>query len=141
MKNMGRTTSTAVWIVLAATFSVTGCKSEPSPRDNVNGTVMFGTQIIERGIVTLHGPDGNQASAAILPGGRYSIDDPPIGLCQITITPTPGFAVASSSQVNDPHAPPVEVVSSLPKKYAKPGNGLSIEVKPGITNYNIVMTP
>lgn len=129
------TTVLVGWLAL-----ISGCgAAKPVVRDNVSGVVKLSGRIFEHGLVTLHGPDGKQASASILSGGRYLIDDPPLGLCQVTVTPPPGFANANFDANADPHAPPKEQASPIPAKYRTPGNGLSVEVKAGATVYNIEM--
>lgn len=131
------TTALVGWLAL-----ISGCGASKShERDNVSGTVTLSGRAFEQGIVTLHGPDGKQASGSILAAGRYLIDDPPLGLCQVTVTPPPGFANATFDKNADPHAPPTEKASPIPAKYRTPGNGLSVEVKAGATVYNIEMTP
>src|SRR5207253_9265284 len=83
--------ATGVAIVL-----MIGCSPSPPPRDNLSGTVRLGDQIVVEGIVTLHGSEGRMANSSIRTDGSFSIDDPPLGLCQITgeVVPDPTGAYA-----------------------------------------------
>lgn len=131
------------WVAMCiAAVGAVGCQSaKPPDRNTVSGVVKLSGQPFTDGIVTLHGSNGQQATGAILGGGRYMIDDPPLGLCQVTVTPIPGFANATQDPNADPHAAPKEKFSSIPIKYRTPGNGLAVEVKTGGTTYDIDMTP
>jgi len=129
-------------LLLLAAAGMVGCQTAKSPeRNTVCGVVKLSGQPFTDGLVTLHGSNGQQATGAILREGRYLIDDPPLGQCEVTVTPIPGFANATADPNADPHAPPKERASRIPIKYRTPGNGLTVEVKPGGTTYDIDMTP
>src|SRR5262249_15539157 len=130
------------WVALPALLLFLGCgKANHSERNTVSGVVTLSGRPFEDGIVTLYGPAGEQATGAILPGGRYSIDDPPLGQCEVTVTPPPGFTSPNFSQGADAHSPPKEKASPIPQKYRNRGNGLTVDVKPGGTIFNIAMVP
>jgi hypothetical protein len=116
---------------------VSCAKKAPAVRNNVAGSVKLGSAPLTSGMVTLHGPDGMTATGAVLPDGNYSIDDPPLGVCQVTVTPPSGFTSPNANAGDDSHAPPESRNSPIPAKYHKPGNGLSVDVKPGATKIDI----
>lgn len=126
-------------ITFCAVFVVSGCKQATVERNTVSGVVTLAGRPFEDGVVTLHGPGGVQAMGSILSGGRYIIDDPPLGLCQVTVSPPPGFATPTLDPNANAHSPPPEASSRIPKKYRTPGNGLSVDVKPGGTVFDIAM--
>ena len=110
-----------------------GCSPSPPPRDNLSGTVRLGDQIVVEGIVTLHGSDGRTANSSIRTDGSFSIDDPPLGLCQITVEAVPDPTGAYS------HGESGTRPSPIPLKYAKPGNGLQVEITPGQHRHDIAL--
>jgi len=133
---MNATTRAAAVFLAAVMLPLAGCSQPVKVRDNVSGAVTLDGKPLAAGIVTLHGPEGQTATGAILADGRYSIDDPPMGMCEVTVEGPPGFASPNAVK-GDSHSPPPEAVSSIPKRYGAKGNGLSVEVKPGSTRYDI----
>jgi hypothetical protein len=116
-----------------------GCSNAtPTVRNNVSGRVLLDGKPVPEGIVTLHGPNGMTANGSIRPDGFYTIDDPPLGLCQITVEAIP-----------DPHGVDVHGEkagtgtrpSVAPARYAKPGNGLQIEVVAGQHKHDVLLKP
>jgi hypothetical protein len=120
----------AVLLVILA-----GCADAPRPRNNVSGRVRLGGRPFTDGIVTLVGPDGREATASILSDGSYSIDDPPLGLCQVVVRDIPGGSGLAAHARHPAPAP-----SCVPKRYQQPGNGFQVEVKPGQVAFDIAMT-
>jgi hypothetical protein len=125
------TTRTAT---LVAVVALAGCASPPAVRNNVTGTVTLDGKPVAAGVVNLHGPDGTVATSGILPDGTYSVDDPPVGLCQITVVD------ATAGSPTSAHDPGPARPSAIPAKYAKPGNGLQVEVRPGQNSHTIALT-
>lgn len=93
--------------------------------------------------MTYHGANNQKASGTILPNGNYTVSDPPVGLCQITLEGVPGNRIGS--QPGDGHSAPVPGAgprpSGIPKKYARPGNGLSHEVVAGTQTRDLELSP
>jgi hypothetical protein len=106
------------------------------------------------GEVIFTGPDGRKASAKASLDGSFLIQNPPLGMCKITIVQIPGLAPPPPEVAQDKAgtikdkvgggirgAKPLEWTIP-PAKYANPDNGLkSYEVKPGRHEYDIRLTP
>jgi hypothetical protein len=119
-----------------AVLLLAGCSAAPAARDNLTGRVLLDGVAVADGIVTLHGPDGQDATSSILTDGTYSVDDPPLGTCQITLRDPPGAAGPAAHG----DSPGENGPSRIPDKYARPGNGLQVEVKPGQTVFTIILS-
>jgi hypothetical protein len=132
---MTRIALAAALLALAA-----GCSSTPE-RPEVTGKVTFQGKPIEEGLVTFHGPDGKQATGSIRPDGGYTVADPPLGVCQITLSGTPGNTGKAGGDGHSAVPGAGQRPSLIPKKYAKPGNGLSHDVKPGPQTCDLPLTP
>jgi hypothetical protein len=134
--------SERVTFVGALVVALVGCSTTP-PRNNLSGKVLLGSEAVIEGIVTLHGPDGKQATSSIFPNGTYSIDDPPIGKCQITLQGIPAGATTGGGRPLK-HGEKTETgsrPSQIPKKYGRLDNGLTVEFSPGRQTYDIVLEP
>jgi hypothetical protein len=126
------------WVVIAAALVLQpGCKSDTPVRNNLAGRVLLDGQLINDGIVTLHGPDWGEATSSIRADGTYSIDDPPLGDCKITVRDVPGARPGAAE--HDP-APEQPRQSRIPFRYEKPENGLHVEVMPGKHSHDIRLT-
>jgi hypothetical protein len=113
-----------------------GCSGPSAVRNNLSGRVLLDGRPVTDGIVTLHGAAGEQGTSSILPDGTYSVDDPPIGTCQITVQDPPGGAGPDAHATN----PAAVRTSRIPARYRKPGNGLEIEVSPGRSAHDICLS-
>ncbi len=130
----------ALWLAVASLtlFVLLGCGAPP--RHNLGGKVILGDTAVAEGVVTLHGPDGQTAASSIRPDGAYSIDDPPLGMCQITVQGAPGI-VSSGGEVHGEN-PEIRVrPSRIPKKYERLDNGLQVQVRGGRQTHDIVLKP
>jgi hypothetical protein len=110
---------------------LTGCAANAPPRNSVSGKVTINERLVTEGMVTFHGADGHTANGAIAPNGGYTIDDPPLGLCEITVEAAPGLSYAVDPVEHGVKPDTNTRPSQVPAKYARPGNGLQIDVKPG----------
>jgi hypothetical protein len=111
---------------------IPGCSTGTPPRNSVTGKVTLNGQPVSEGLVTFHGQNGQSANGSICPDGSYTIDDPPLGLCQITVQGAPGLAYGARDPAE--HGTPAESErrpSLVPAKYSQLGNGLRMDVTPG----------
>lgn len=114
----------AVLLVLA------GCAAPPAERNNLSGKLTLDGRPLTDGIVTLVGANGQDATSSILADGTYSVDDPPLGTCEVTVRDAPrGGPMAHGESADRP--------ARIPSKYQKPGNGLKVDVRPGRAVYDI----
>lgn len=122
---------------------VVGCSSRSDERTEVTGKVTRSGAAVCAGLVTFHGPNGRQATGAIRPNGEYTVSDPPVGVCQITVKAVPESPAAKSGRAahgheghgHEGHGPPI------PPKYENPGNGLSHDVRPGAQTRDLELAP
>ncbi len=129
--------SAAGWARAAVTIIlIAGCSGAPTARNNLAGRVLLDGNVINDGIVTLHGPGSAEAISSIRVDGTYSIDDPPLGICQITVRDVPSGDGGPVAHGEQPKSQP----SRIPAKYERTGNGLQVEVKPGQHSHDIALS-
>jgi len=131
----------AVVLATALLAWIPGCP-DSSKNNVVSGKVTLGDKPVA-GEVIFTGPDNKVASSPIL-DGKYSIVNPPMGMCKITLKG--GLAAGGISVKDAGKAPPDSTKSKEvkmpeekmatgvppPKKYENPEtSGLTYEVKPG----------
>jgi hypothetical protein len=134
-----------------------GCPGGGAVSDVVTGKVTLGDKPVS-GMVTFIGPDSKRVSGAAT-DGAYFINNPPKGLCKITVEGMPGAPTSigmTGNNAKDASNPLKDVKDGSlaktsapvsgggvapPKKYASPDNGLSFEVKGGKQEHDIKLTP
>jgi hypothetical protein len=123
--------------------AVLGCSSNQPERNEVTGKVTLDGQPVTEGIVTFHGGNNAKASGAVMANGTYTVSDPPTGRCEITVAGVPGNSIGAK-QEGGGHSAGVPGFGSrpsvIPKKYGRPGNGLSHEVQPGPQTKDLELT-
>ena len=117
-----------------AALALVGCGEETPERRSLSGEVTLGGRPVTDGLVTLHGPDGTTATGAIRPDGSYSIDDPPEGLCRVSVADVPRGSAEPSAHGEGTTGVRAPVI---PKKYADPDNGLTVDIGPGAEEFAI----
>jgi len=120
--------------LLFAGLLATGCSSDPIGGDVLTGKVTLNGAPAKNVTVTVAGADGLPANAATGDDGVYSIPNPPQGTLQVRVT---GFVPTPPPGVKAPPPPPGS--TSVPARYTKPNNGLSVEYTGGKQSYDIEM--
>ncbi|HYH64640.1 MAG TPA: hypothetical protein VD866_08100 [Urbifossiella sp.] len=146
----GRAAPLALVLALA-----TGCGGGTG---SVSGTVTYkpNGKTLTSGSVMVLPSKGEAKYGAIGPDGTYQVNDVPAGPCKVTVSspdPTevtsrgPPGGEAATGRPNIPGREPAAKAAkaapptgwfAIPDKYGDPNNsGLSVEVKKGVTTYNI----
>jgi hypothetical protein len=114
-----------------------GCGGKSQPV--VSGKVTVNGQLPVPGAsVTFLGADNKQATASVNDQGVYNLTDPPLGEVQVVVKGPNVTAPIPKAQM--PGAPS-RGTERIPRKYEKPGNGLTYLVKPGNQQFDLSLTP
>lgn len=117
----------------------------------VTGKVLLDGQPVA-GEVIFIGPSKRKLTTPIAPDGTYTISDPDSGENQVLVVGLPGAGPPPGKRIDPRTKAEIEKMQSAlpdtsggvepPKKYAKPGNGLTFNVLPsGKQEYNINLEP
>jgi hypothetical protein len=120
-------------------LAAVGCSTGGPTRNSLSGQVLLDGRPVTDGVVTLHGPGGAEATSSIRADGSYVVDDPPLGVCQITVRAEPA-GVSVEPAAHGEEARRATAASGIPKRYERPGNGLEVDVKPGRQTHTIALT-
>jgi hypothetical protein len=123
-------------ILLSAALPAAGCSSGPDGDNVLTGTVTRNGQPVKNVTVTVGVKDGPEANAVTGDDGEYRIPNPPKGALQVRVTaltppPPPGTKA--------PPPPPGSI--TIPPRYTKADNGLSVEYTGGKQTYDIDLKP
>ncbi len=136
-----RTIRPALAVAAFALLLAAGCDES---RSGVSGKVTFNGAPITRGTVVFTAENNKAWAANISREGEYHIDGLPAGTFKVSLT-----NMATAPQVRSGAAPAKDVQAlpaaaaqpPLPRKYAKPDNGLTLTVTGGSQTFDIELTP
>jgi hypothetical protein len=130
--------------ILSLTALAAGCGSGTGAVGRVSGTVKFQGQPLTSGEVVFHCKNGEQVGCHITAQGTYELANVPVGSARIIVKTHP--FVPPGLKKSGPGAstakPPEENSSyiALPARYGDPAkSGLTLDVKPGDQQYEIVL--
>jgi len=139
-------------LVLGLAFvlvTISGCPSNPVTTAVTGKVTLEGKPVA--GTITFLGPENKSAMGPIM-DGKYTVSNPPVGKCKVTITgtglppPTGAVGVGKEIKDTDPSAkmkdkmPPTGGGEAPPAKYTSPDNGLTYEVVAGKNEKDFALT-